>query len=161
MIAQLHADKTPPSRPAAITRFQRLFHVAAGLHIDKTDIKRCEDFIDRRIYDLLLRGEANAKASGALIIEPQNLPITKGLQENIHVFKKMDEAIALQPILDGLARLPPFELLYSEETESKLPEIAGGLCVALARVLKTTDPELKNPQIKHWDCASQIFDLLL
>ena len=88
MIAQLHADKTLSSHPAAITRFQRLFQVAACLHIDKTDIKRCEDFIDRRIHDLLLRGEANA--SGAFIIEPQNLPITEGLQKNIHAGARLE-----------------------------------------------------------------------
>jgi Domain of unknown function (DUF1931) len=161
MIAQLPPDKMPPPRPAAIPRFQRLFHLAAAIHIDKADIKRYEEFVDHKIYDLLLRGEENAKASGAHLIESWNLPITKGLQECIDDFKKWDEVIALQPILDRLAKHPPLELGFSEETEARLTGIVGGLGVALARAFKILEPELKNPQSKHWDRATQVFDLLL
>jgi hypothetical protein len=161
MIAQLPPDKMPPPRPAAITRFQRLFQPAARLHIDKADIKRYQEFVDHMIYRLLLRGEANAKASGAVIIEPWHLPITTGLQQCIEVFKRMDEAIALQPILDRLAKQPPLELDYGEETEAMLPNLVGGVSVALARAFKIIDPELKNPQTKQWERATQLFDLLL
>lgn len=105
--------------------------------------------------------EANAKASGSRIIEPWHLPITKGLQECIQDFKKMDDAIELQPIVDHLAKLPPLDLAYSEGTEAELPGIVGGLGVALARAFKIIDPELKNPQTRHWDRANQIFELLL
>ena len=161
MVAQLPPDKMPPPHPAAITRFQRLFRLAASLDIDKADIKRYEAFVDHRIYNLLQRGDANAKASGAVIMQPWNLPITTGLQECIQAFKKMDETIALQPILDRLAKRPPLELDYSEETEASLPGVVGGLSVALARAFKIIDPELKNPRIKQWERANQMFDLLL
>jgi hypothetical protein len=49
-----------------------------------------------------LRAEAAAKANGRDIIEPFDLPITKGLQESIHAFTEIDEKIELQPILDYL-----------------------------------------------------------
>jgi hypothetical protein len=94
-------------------------------------------------------------------MQPWNLPITTGLQECIQAFKKMDETIALQPILDRLAKRPPLELDYSEETEASLPGVVGGLSVALARAFKIIDPELKNPRIKQWERANQMFDLLL
>jgi hypothetical protein len=161
MIAQLPADRMPPPRPTAILRFERLFRVAARLDIDKADIKRYEEFVNHKIYDLLLRGEANARANGHLSIEPHDLPITKGLQESIRLFREIDEEIELRPILDHLANRPPFELEYSEETEAKLPDIAGGISVALARAFKLIDPELKNPQTRHWERAFSIFDLLL
>ena len=32
--------------------------------------------------------------------------------------------------------------------------------MALARTFTIIDPELKNPQTKHWERAFQIFDLL-
>jgi hypothetical protein len=161
MIAQLPADRMPPPRPTAISRFERLFRVAARLDIDKADIKRYEEFVNHKIHDLLLRGEANARANGHLFIEPHDLPITKGLQESIQLFREIDEEIELQPILDHLASRPPFELEYSEETEAKLPNIAGGIGVALARAFKLIDPQLKNPQTGHWERAFSIFDLLL
>ena len=126
MIARVPPDKMPPPRPEGVPRFQRLFREAAGLNFDKADIKRYEDFIDHRIYRLLLRAEADVKAGGDVLIEPWNLPITAGLQECIEQFRKMDETIELEPILDRLANRPPLQFSYSDETEAMLPDLARG-----------------------------------
>ena len=144
-----------------IAKFERFFRLAAGLDVDKSDLKRYSDFVNQKIYDLLLRGQAAAKANGRVIIEPFDPPITKGLQERIHEFRNIDERIELKPILDHLAARPPLDLAYSEETEVRLPEIAGGISVALARTFKIIDPALKNPQSEHWERSQRIFDLLL
>jgi hypothetical protein len=144
-----------------IAKFERFFRRAAGLDIDKGDLRRYSDFVQRKIYDLLLRAEANAKANGRDVIQPSDLPITKGLQESIHAYRKLDEEIELEPILQGLAGLPQIDLAYGEETEAKLPEVAGGLSYALARSFKIVYPDLKNPQFVHWDTAFQLFGLLL
>ena len=82
-------------------------------------------------------------------------------QECIHAFRQMDEAVELEPILDYLTARPPLDLAYSEATEARLPEVVGGLSVALARSFKIIDPELKNPQSQHWERSFAIFDLLL
>ena len=145
----------------AIAKFERFFRLAASLDVDKSDLKRYGDFVNDKIYDLLLRAQAAAKANGRDVIEPYDLPITKGLQERIHEFRRIDEQIELQPILDQLAARPPLDLAYSEETEARFPEIAGGISVALAHSFKVIDPDLKNPQTKHWECVLRIFDLLL
>jgi hypothetical protein len=89
------------------------------------------------------------------------LPITKGLQESIHEFQKIDEEIELQPILDQLTARPPLDLAYDEDIESQLPEVVGGLSVALARTFKIIDGALKNPATEHWQKAFRIFDLLM
>ena len=145
----------------AIAKFERFFRLAAGLDVDKSDLKRYSDFVNDKIYDLLLRAQAAAKANGRDVIEPHDLPITKGLQERIHEFRRIDEQIELQPILDQLAARPPLDLAYSEETEARFPEIAGGISVALAHSFKVIDPDLKNPQTAHWRGVLHIFDLLL
>jgi Domain of unknown function (DUF1931) len=144
-----------------IAKFERFFRVVAGLDVDKSDLRRYSDFVNAKIYDLLLRGQAAAKANGRDIIEPFDPPITKGLQKRIHEFRNIDEQIELKPILDRLAALPPLDLAYSEETEARLPEIAGGISVALAHSFKINDPELKNPQTEHWERSQNIFNLLL
>jgi hypothetical protein len=144
-----------------VTQFERFFRIAAGLDIDKADLKRYSDFVNRKIYDLLIRSEAAAKANGRDIIEPFDLPITKGLQESIYEFRKLDAGIELKPIVDHLIAHPPLDLACAEETEAKLPEVAGGLSLALARTFKIIDPNLKNPQLEHWERAFRIFDLLL
>ena len=144
-----------------VAKFERFFRVAAGLDVDKQDLKRYSDFINRKLYDLLLRGEAAAKANGRDIIEPFDLPITKGLQESMYAFRDIDEEIELRPILDRLTHQPPLDLAYGAETEARLPQVAGGLSVALARTFKIIDPNLKNPRTEHWERSFQIFDLLL
>lgn len=144
-----------------IAKFERFFRVAAGLDIDKNDLKRYSDFVHQKVYDLLMRGEATAKANGRDIIEPFDLPITKGLQECMHDFRDINEEIELQPILEYIATQPQLDLTCSEETEAKLPCIVGGLSVALARTFKIIDPNVKNPQTMQWACAFSIFNLLL
>jgi hypothetical protein len=144
-----------------IAKFEHFFRVAAGLDIDKADLKRYGDFVNRKIQDLLLRGQAAAKANGRDIVEPWDLPITKGLQESIHAFRTVDIASDLKPFLANLVAHPPMDLELSEECEGLLPEIAGGLSVALARVFKIIDPVLKNPSREHWERSFRIFNLLL
>ena len=147
--------------PTGVSSFKRFFRAAAGLDVDKDDLRRYDNFVDRKVYDLLLIGQTRAKANARDVIEPWDLPITKGLEETIHDFRGMDEGAELRPILERLTALPPLDLAYSEETEARLPEIAGGLSLALARAFRIVEPRLKNPQTEHWERAFQIFDTLL
>jgi hypothetical protein len=64
------------------TKFERFFRAAGGVSVDRDDIKRYLDFVNDAIYDLLLVGQATAKANARDIIEPWDLPVTKGLQES-------------------------------------------------------------------------------
>ncbi|TQM67114.1 uncharacterized protein DUF1931 [Actinomadura hallensis] len=144
-----------------VSRFERFFRAAAGLDVDKNDLRRYYEFIDAKLYDLLLIGQARAEANGRDIIEPPDLPITKGLQESIHQFRELNEEIEVEPILELLARRPPLDLVVREDTDEKLPEIAGGLSFALAQAFRIMFPERLNPQTEHWERVERIFDLLL
>jgi hypothetical protein len=145
----------------SIDKFERFFRAAGSLDIDKEDLRRYEEFINHKVYDLLLRGQAAAKANGRDLIEPFDLPVTKGLQESMHAFKSINEDIELAPILDQLTKLPLLDLDYTDDTRARLPEIVGGLSVALARSFKILDPDVKNPMSEHWDRTFRIFDLLM
>ena len=74
-----------------IPRFERFFRSVAELDVDKDDLKRFNGFVFDQIYDMLIRAEANAKANLRDTIEPWDLPITKGVQERIHEFEKLDD----------------------------------------------------------------------
>ena len=161
MIAAMQSNKRPSSHVMSVAKFERFFRIAAGLDVDKQDLKRYSDFINRKVCDLLVRAEAVAKANGRVVIEPFDLPITKGLQQSIDEFEDIDEEIELRPILEHLAAQPPLELAYGEDTEDQLPAVVGGLSVALARAFKIIDPDLKNPATTHWQRSFEVFDLLL
>lgn len=145
----------------SVAKFEHFFRVAASLDVDKNDLKRYSDFVNQKLYDLLLISQAAAKANNRDIIEPFDLPITKGLQASIHAFRNIDEEIELQPILDELTKRPPLDLGYSEETEARLPSILGGLSVALAHAFKIIEPDLKNPATEQWERSFRIFNLLV
>jgi hypothetical protein len=144
-----------------VTRFERFFRAAASLDVDKADLKRYSDFVDQKIYDLLIMAQATAKANARDVVEPYDLPITKGLQESVHEFENLDEDVELEPILEQLAARPPLDLALSEATESRLPTIVGGMSVALARTFKVADPDARNPGAAQWEQAFRIFHLLL
>jgi len=160
MIAALKPNERLPSHVMSVPRFERFFRVVARLDVDKQDLKRYSDFVNRKAYDLLLRAQAVAKANGRDIIQPHDLPITKGLQECIHEFRQFDQEIELKPILEHIIAQPPLDLAYSEEAERTLPQVVGGVSVALARTFKIIEPDLKNPRSEDWERAFQIFDLL-
>ena len=145
----------------SIAKFERFFRTAGSLDIDKQDLKRFSDFINRKLCDLLSRGEAIARANGHDQIELVDLPITKGLQAQIDEFSKLDEDLELAAILDHLSARPPLGLALSDDTESQLAALAGGISVALAHSFKILDPKLKNPQTEHWERSFRIFDVLL
>ena len=144
-----------------ISQFERLFREAASLDIDKSDIKRLDDFINAKLHDLLLMAQRIARMNGREIITEADVPLTKGLQENMQAFAQMDVELSLDEILAHLAKLPPMDLGVGEDVEAMLPSLAGGLTVALAKVFKTINPDLKNPQTEDWDRAEAIFGLLL
>jgi hypothetical protein len=144
-----------------VAKFERFFRAAASLDVHKDDLKRYGDFVNEQVYDLLLLGNATAKANLRDVIEPYDLPITKGLQESMHEFERIDEEVELEPILEHLAGRPQLDRAYSDETEARLPTIVGGLSVALARTLKLLDPDRRTPRSEDWERAFRIFDLLL
>jgi histone H3/H4 len=144
-----------------VAKFERFFRAAASLDVDKEDLKRYNDFLENKIYDMFLIAEAVAKSNGRDIIQPRDLPITKGLQECVHQFRKLEEGIDIEPLIEQLAARPPLDVTISEETEQRLPELAGGLSLALARSFRIIDPDLKNPSSEHWDRTFRLFDLLL
>ena len=143
------------------TKFEQFFRVAGSVNVDRDDIKRYFNFVNDAIYDLLLMGQATAKANVRDVIEPWDLPITKGLQESIHAFGRIEEEIELRPILESLAARPPLDATLDEETENRLPAIFGGISVALARTFKEIDPELKAVHSEEWETAFRLFRLLI
>ena len=160
MIAAAQSRDRLPSRVMSVAKFERFFRATAGLDVDKQDLKRYSDFVNQKIYDLLICGEETARANGHDVILPFDLPITKGLRERIREFEQVDERIELAPILDHIAARPPLGLRCGEDTEAELPAIAGAFSIALARTFKIIDPDLKNPRTEHWQRAFSIFDLL-
>jgi hypothetical protein len=144
-----------------VSHFERFFRETADLDVDKNDEKRYRDFVGHEIADLLVVGEARAKADGRDIIERRDLPITKGLQETIDQFGRERVAEEVRPLLGELVTVPQLDLALADETEEALPDIAGGLSLALGRTFKIVDPELPNPSSEDWERAFRLFDLLL
>jgi len=146
---------------SGIPEVQRFFRAAGGVDVDKDDVKRYREFVDERVDDIAIAGRDAATWNGRDVIAPQDLPITKGLQERMREFARMDEAAELRTWLQGSLRRPPDEVTFGEDTEDTLVEVFGGISVALARSFRLLDEQVKNPTAAHWDRAFEMFRLLV
>jgi hypothetical protein len=146
---------------AGITELKRFFRAAGGVDVAKADVRRFREFVDERVDDFAIAGRDAARWNGRDVIAPQDLPITKGLQEQIRAFGKFEEADQIRQVLRGTVRRPPDDVTFGDETEDVLIEVVGGLGVALARSFHLLDEHLKKPTTEHWDRALQLFRLLV
>jgi hypothetical protein len=142
-------------------KFERLFRAAADVRVDRNDIKSYLDFVEDVLYDLLISAQATAKANSRDVIAPWDLPVTKGLQECVHEFRRIEEEVELRPLLDDLAARPPLDMDLDTEAEARLPELYGGVSVALAKVFKIVDADQKAVHRREWEHAFRLFRLLI
>lgn len=149
------------TRPTGIPVFERFFRAASGVDIDKQDLRRYREFVDVMIDELAIAGRNAAKWNGRDVIAPPDLPISKGLQEQMREFDALPVAAEVRKLLSDDIRRPPADVTFSQETEELLPEIFGGLSIALARSFRVVDPKLVNPTTQHWLRAFDLFRLLL
>lgn len=144
------------TRPGGIPLLQRFFRSVASINVDKQDIKRYWYFVNSMIDDIAVAGRNAAKWNGRDLIEPPDLPITKAIQERMREFDKLDEAEEIRVLLGAAVRRPPDDVTFSDDTLAVLPELFGGLGIALARSFTVIDPHVVNPGTEHWD---RVFDL--
>ncbi len=131
------------------------------MRVDKDDLKRYSDFLNRKLNDMLVTAQATASANLRDIIVPADLPITKGLQQCMHEFQKLDTDIGLLSLLAEMEVVPPTDLALSEEAKTSLPQVAGGLSMALARTIRILDPGRKAAHSADWEEAFGVMDLLI
>jgi hypothetical protein len=143
------------------TKFERFFRAAGEVSVDRDDLKRYLDFVNDALYDLLIIGQATAKANLRDVIQPWDLPVTKGLQESMHAFERLDEEIELRPVLESLAARPPLDMTLDVDTEARLPQLFGAVSVALARTFRLIDADIKAVHTVEWDRAFQLFRQLI
>jgi len=61
---------------------------SAGLEIDKSDVERLTDLIGRKLNDLLVIGVRNASYNNRDIIMESDLPLNKGILEDLKDFRR-------------------------------------------------------------------------
>ncbi len=148
------------THPSGIPVFERFFRSVGSVKIDKNDVRRFRKFVDEHIDNITIAGRDSAKWNGRDVIVPQDLPITAGVQERMREFDKLEEAGEIRELLRQQLRRPPATVTFAEDTEQLLPELFGGLAVALARSFRVIDPSLGNPSAQHWERAFQLFRLV-
>jgi hypothetical protein len=144
---------------AGIPEVKRFFREAGGVDVDTSDLDRYRTFVDEKVDDIAVAGRDSARWNNRDVIAPQDLPITKGLQERMREFGKMESADDMRQWMGQTLRRPPDDVTFGEETEAVLNDVFGGLGVALARSFRIIDPDLRNPSTQHWDRAFELFRL--
>ncbi len=146
---------------AGIAQFEKFFREAAGLDIDKSDIRRIDDLANRQMHRFLVMARRAAKMNGRDIIIEADLPITAGLEERMKKFGALNEELKLADILEKLAELPPIGADLAADVEEMLPTIMGAIILSMAELFPVVDPHVKNPSSEHWDRVERIYDILM
>ncbi|WP_458319319.1 DUF1931 family protein [Mycolicibacterium brisbanense] len=148
------------THPSGIPVFERFFRSVASINIDKNDVRRFREFVDDQIDDVAIAGRNSAKWNGRDVIVAQDLPITKGLQERMREFDKLEEAEDIRELLRQAVRRPPEDVTFAEDTEQLLPELFGGLSIALARSFRLVDATVSHPSTEDWNRVFALFRLV-
>ena len=148
------------THPLGIPVFERFFRSVASIKIDRNDVRRFREFVDEQIDDIAIAGSNSAKWNGRDVIVAQDLPITKGVQERMREFDKLEEAEEIRELLRQVVRQPPGEVAFAEDAERLLPELFGGLSIALARSFRVVDATVSNPSTEHWNRVFTFFRLV-
>jgi hypothetical protein len=143
------------------TKLEALFRKASSLDIKKGHAKEITDIVEQKLVDLLIAAERNANMNGRDVIWEADMPITKGLQESIILFKKIEEEISLEEVLKFLTTVPPLKYPLSDELEEKLPTITGALLLVLAKIMKEVDSDDRALDHNTIEKSKKIIDLLL
>ena len=142
-------------------KLEALMRKSAGLDIDKSKAKEITDIVEKKLYDLLLIGERNASYNARQVIWECDVPLTKGFLESLQKFKKLEEEVELQDVLNYLATRPPLKYPLDAELEKKLPEIVGTLIYILANLIKEISPATRKPSSEDIEKAGKILDLTM
>jgi hypothetical protein len=142
--------------------FEEFFANTADLKVDKLDLRRLEAFLTLNLSEFLIRGEDISVENKHPGIVRHDLPITKGFGDTIYDFRQLDQSKALRSAMeDAVATVVAEARLkqpLEEEARAYLPQIVGGLALALARIFKATDPSMRNPGPAEWAMAFTIAD---
>ncbi|HHG73474.1 MAG TPA: DUF1931 family protein, partial [Persephonella sp.] len=84
-----------------------------------------------------------------------------GFLESMQKFKKLEEEIAVEDVLNFLATMPPLKYPLEAELEKRLPEIVGTLIYILAHLIKEVSPEGRKPSSEDIEKAGKILDLTM
>ncbi len=147
-------------RVMSFHHLEEIFRRGAGLDIKKGHANDVIDIVEQKLYDLLEMGQITAKYNGRDVIWKYDLPITKGLQESINEFKKLEQEVPAKDVVESLAKYPPLMELEIE-LEKSLPEIVGGITLVLARIMKKIDEENRAVSHELIERAKGILDLTL
>jgi hypothetical protein len=142
------------------TKLQEIFRKGASLDIHKGHAKEVTDIVEQKLHDMLLIGQKNAKYNGRDVIWIADLPITKGFEETIDAFKKLEEVVEAKDITEFLATYPPV-IALEIELEEKLPEIAGALLLTLAKTMKAIDPADRAVDHELINKAHQVLNITM
>ena len=140
------------------TKLQAIFRKGASLDIAKGHAKDITDIVDKKVYDLLVAGERNAKYNDRDVIWYSDLPLTNGLEKTIDEFKKLEEELDAKDVVETMAHYPA-TIALEAELEKRLPEIAGGLLLSVAKTMRVIDHSDRSVDHELIKKAKEILDL--
>ncbi|NPB06787.1 MAG: DUF1931 family protein [Aquificae bacterium] len=130
-------------RPKGFDKLDHYFRTQ--LEIDLTDetIEMLLDAVKDTFGKLFYKAEERARFNGRDFIAMPDLNVTLSLEEHIKNFKKIEEDMGVDDLLEYIAFIPPVGMPVGEDLKSEYRNILGGLLLMYADVIKKATGERK------------------
>jgi hypothetical protein len=142
-------------------RLDELVRRMSGLTMDSNDLDRLTEFVNGKLYDLLLIGVQNASHNNRDLVVERDLPLTRGLRESMKDFVLYEEKLDIESILEQLATRPLLEREPSQQVVDLLPDLFGTLMMVTLELMPIVDPGVANPDDETWERVTATMDLLI
>ncbi len=119
---------------------QSFLHTVTGLQFSRVeDTARILGYAQSKLRDLLDVAEAAAGANGRVVIEWQDLPLTRGLRDSLQRHRHYTRLLDPEPLVKFLSD-SGYAPTLTEEVRRELPVIMGTLLILPAEVIRRQDP---------------------
>ncbi|GAB6065886.1 DUF1931 family protein [Aquifex pyrophilus] len=144
-------------RPKGFDKLDHYFRTELGIDLTDETINLLLEGVKSTFGKLFYGAENRARFNGRNFIALADLNITKALEEHIENFKKIEEDMGVDELLEYISFIPPVEMEVGEDLRSEYRNIMGGLLLMYASVIKGATGE-KKPSRSAMEFVNRIVD---
>ncbi|NPB08040.1 MAG: DUF1931 family protein [Aquificae bacterium] len=130
-------------RPKGFDKLDHYFRTELDIDLTDETIELLLAGVKETFGKLFHGAEQRARWNGRDFITLADLNITLALEEHIKTFRKVEQDMGVDELLEYIAFIPPVEMDIGEDLKSEYRNIFGGLLLMYADVIKKATGERK------------------
>jgi len=144
-------------RPKGFDKLDHYFRTELGIDLTDETIKLLLEGVKNTFGKLFHGAEQRARWNGREFITLSDLNVTLALEEHVKTFRKIEQDMGVDELLEYIAFIPPVQMNVGEDLRSEYRNILGGLLLMYADVIKKATGE-KKPSTTAMEFVNNLVD---